>query len=169
MPTRSENEELAKIVLEQLSYDPIEGKIIWIKSWWKSRVGKIAGCHNSKGYLRINVALRNMAGSRIAWLLHHGRWPQGHIDHIDGNPSNNKLSNLRDVPMYVNAQNQRHPPKHNTSGYLGVSWSKARKKWMAQIRVKSVKTICIGYFDDPLEAHKAYVLKKRELHEGCTL
>ena len=49
-----------------------------------------------------------------------------------------------------------NPPKHNTSGYKGISWDIHRKKWMTYINVHS-KRIFIGRFaslDDAVDARK---------------
>ena len=59
------------------------------------------------GYRKLKFRGKQYLVHRIAWLLQHGSWPVGDIDHIDGNPSNNKLENLRDVPHSVNLQNRK--------------------------------------------------------------
>lgn len=76
------------------------------------------------------------------------------IDHIDGNPLNNKKSNLR---VCTNAENTRNCGKrvNNTSGYKGVSWHKYVKKFFAQIGSNGQK-IHLGYFDGVEDAARAY-------------
>ena len=54
---------------------------------------------------------------------------------------------------------------NNTSGYLGVNWSKEKKKWHAKLG-SGYRRIHIGYFDDPEEAHKAYLEAKKNLKKG---
>lgn len=77
------------------------------------------------------------------------------VDHIDGDSLNNRRANLRKA---TNAQNQanRGAQANNTSGYKGVYWSKADRKWKAFIRVNK-KMLHLGYFSKPEDAHKAYI------------
>lgn len=74
------------------------------------------------------------------------------IDHINGNKLDNRRQNLRLVDDVGNAQNQRKLDR-NTSGYRGVSWSKAQSKWQAYAH-KERKLIHLGYFEDLHEAAK---------------
>lgn len=84
------------------------------------------------------------------------------IDHIDGNPSNNRKSNLRICTVSENGFN-RSKQKNNTSGVKGVSWDKKSQKWLAQI-MSNCKQYRIGLFDTIKEASDAYDAKAIELH-----
>jgi len=78
------------------------------------------------------------------------------IDHIDGNPLDNRKENLRKVTHQENMQNQTKLPKNNTSGYIGVVWNKSNKKWDAQIKTNK-KRFYLGSFEkieDAVEARK---------------
>lgn len=75
------------------------------------------------------------------------------VDHINRNESDNRRSNLRIVTHSVNQQN-KGLNKRNTTGQHGVRWSKADKKWRADIRVGR-KLIYIGLFHDLSEAISA--------------
>jgi hypothetical protein len=103
---------------------------------------------------------------RLAFLYVTGSWPSGFVDHINGNPLDNRFCNLRDVPKAINCQNLRRALSNNKCGLLGAS--PRHGKWAATIMSKGVR-IHIGTFNTPEEAHAAYVSKKRELHPGCTL
>ena len=85
-----------------------------------------------------------------------------HVDHINGNPLDNRKSNLR---ICTNAENQRNKGvyKNNKSGYKGVHWFKRDKKWQAQIKHNN-KSIHIGLYEDKEEAARAYDKKAKELH-----
>ena len=72
------------------------------------------------------------------------------IDHIDGNPTNNRRANLRMCAHSDNRKNLRKP-SNNTSGFKGVSWRKDTKRWEARIKNKH-----LGYFDTPEQAKAAY-------------
>lgn len=76
------------------------------------------------------------------------------VDHIDGNGLNNQKSNLRICTHAENMHNRRMN-RENTSGYKGVCFAKNMNKWLAQIVVGG-KKIKIGYYDDLLEAARAY-------------
>lgn len=84
------------------------------------------------------------------------------VDHIDGNSLNNTRSNLRICTRAQNCLNSKRP-KHNTSGYKGVAWSKKNNKWQATIKFNG-KLHWLGLFDTPEEAHKAYCKAATELH-----
>lgn len=78
------------------------------------------------------------------------------IDHINGDKTNNTLSNLRIVSNRDNSTICYRKDKINfTSKYIGVSWKKEVTKWRAQIRINGVKKH-LGYFDNELEAAECY-------------
>jgi hypothetical protein len=77
------------------------------------------------------------------------------VDHINGNKYDNRRSNLRAVDQQFNSWNRKRLNSTNTSGYMGVSWSKASKRWQANIRVNG-KKVGLGYFDTPEDAALAY-------------
>lgn len=131
-----------------------------------AKAGSVAGSLNDQGYLLVMVDGRNQRVHRIAWLLETGAWPTYDIDHINGNRSDNRFSNLRDVTTSVNIQNQKQTNKATKSGFLGVR--KDRNRWAAQIQLNG-KNLHVGMFDTPEEAHAAYLAKKREIHKGCTI
>lgn len=86
--------------------------------------------------------------------MHNGPIPEGYeIDHLDHDPSNNRLNNFRLVLGKENAKN-RPKNKNNTSGYTGISWGKGRGKWSVTIMV-NYKTIHLGRFDNLEDAIKA--------------
>ena len=75
------------------------------------------------------------------------------VDHIDGDGTNNRLSNLRIVSQRKNTWN-RGISSLNTSGYKGVSLVGRTQKWKASICVNR-KNIHLGFFDDIQEAVEA--------------
>jgi hypothetical protein len=76
------------------------------------------------------------------------------VDHIDGNTLNCQKSNLRLCTNTENVRNQKLH-KNNKSGYKGVSRCKDAKKWQAYICINR-KTINLGSFNCPEDAHEAY-------------
>ena len=72
------------------------------------------------------------------------------VDHIDRDKLNNRISNLRYATDSENGQN-KSMQSNNTSGAIGVCWSKNRKKWLVQIRINCVQKH-LGYFTNKEDA-----------------
>jgi hypothetical protein len=153
---------------EVFSYDPETGLLCWrIALGRKIRAGARAGSLDKAcGYLKVRVDGVTYRQHRVIWLMQTGAWPVGEIDHEDTVRSNNRWSNLRDVPNVVNQQNRRRAQRRNVTGFLGVSAQ--RRRFQAQISVSGV-TKYLGKFDTPELAQAAYLDAKRRLHQGCTL
>lgn len=150
-----------------LAYDPQTGRISWLVNRGKRvKAGDLAGSVNSRGYLQVKVCQRNFTSHRLAWAIHHGAWPEGEVDHINGVKTDNRIANLRDVPRTLNAQNILRGRRNNKQGLLGVSPNGDR--WKASIRHEG-RQVHLGTFDTTHEAHAAYVAAKREFHPGGTL
>lgn len=89
----------------------------------------------SNVYIRVTFRRKNLLAHRIIWEMHNGPIPDGlFIDHIDGNPINNKLENLRLVTTQGNSRNSTIA-SHNKSGCVGVYWLKSKKRWCSTIVV----------------------------------
>jgi len=150
-------EQLELIELKKsITYNPLTGEFI-------RKTGKQISIKPDKttGYLRIMVNRKHYLAHRLAWLYVYGYMPTI-IDHIDGNKTNNKLSNLREVSSLENQRNLTLA-KNNTSGVTGVSFSKSRNKWEAKIQVNG-KTIHLGRF---IELEDAIIARKQgELKYG---
>lgn len=163
-PTR---EQLAEL----LSYDDETGVFTWRRHGVNAlRAGAVAGRVNRQGYVVIKVSQRQYRAHRLAWFMVYGTWPAGQIDHINGQRADNRIANLRDVSRSVNCQNQRKAMSSNTTGLLGVRRFPRNKTnpFAAAITVAG-KSLHLGYHPTAEEAHAAYVLAKKRLHEGCTL
>lgn len=154
---------------ELLHYDAETGVFRHLTKTTRRNVGDIAdSLQKEMGRYRITVNGRRYFSHRLAWLYMTGEWPKNEIDHIDGNPTNNAITNLRDVIRSVNCENRHGPQTDNKSGFLGVFWEKRFHVWIAKVTVKR-KSIHIGTFETPEEAHAAYLEAKRKLHSGCTI
>lgn len=141
---------------EVLNYDPETGLFTWIKK--RGHKKNTAG-GKRLGYISIGVGFRLYQAHRLAWLYMTGEWPK-FLDHIDGDRSNNRFSNLRIATASQNAANAKRSAT-NTSGFKGVTWHKGAKKWMAQIVVREERKY-LGLFDRVEDAHQAYVSAARE-------
>jgi len=155
-------------LMEVMYFDESIGALRWKNGDRNKTKDAIAGCLQKGGYRRIKVDGAHYLAHRLIWVYFNGFMPDKFIDHIDGNPLNNRINNLRIVDMTGNKQNTRVSPSHNTSGYLGVSWRKESNKWLAQISVNTKKKH-IGLFDTAEDAHQAYLKTKRLLHATCTI
>ncbi|WP_422383304.1 HNH endonuclease [Roseibium album] len=170
----SKIELTADIIRELLVYDPNTGTLWWkerdskwfkTKSSWKSWNTEFAGTEAFtalRDYNRMHgrILEKNYAKHRICWLHYYGSWPLGLIDHIDGNPSNNRIENLRDVDAVGNGRNQKRR-NTNKSGQMGVCPTKDGEQWRAYITVKG-KQIYLGHFrnkDRAIAARKSAELK----------
>lgn len=140
---------------EMLGYDCDTGIFTRLKqdNGRKRFVGKPAGTKTPYGHLVIRIDGGRCMAHRLAWLYVYGVFPKGNIDHINGDPSDNRISNLRDVSQAENLKNQRMRGD-NTSGVLGVCWDKSRNKWKAQINVDG-KNKGLGRYDSKDDAIKA--------------
>lgn len=153
-----------------LDYNPDTGIFIWkIKKRGRwVRVGRVAGTITERGYVNIVINGSHFWAHRLAWFYIHGAWPIGDIDHINHNPSDNRISNLRDGSTSQNLENQIRPRSDNKSGYLGVSLHSDGKKWVAQINLNK-KGRYLGSYETPELASAAYLREKKKIHSFNTL
>lgn len=147
-------------------YDKDRGVlVVRVSNSNRSTVGKVPSC-NSSGYVRIRVDTILYKRSRVIWLHQTGRWPINHIDHINGNRSDDRIENLRDVSRKTNQQNMRKAYSTSSTGLIG---SHAHgQKYRAEISLNG-KNVHLGVFETAINAHEAYVKAKREFHGGCTI
>lgn len=154
------NDLTAEYVRSILDYNPETGEFRWKyrsdvgKAWNTRYSGNKTGYIGSDGRLHVTINNKPYLIHRIAWIYVYGFWPKYEIDHIDGNPINNVISNLRECSA---TENMRHRGRqsNNKCGLKGVHWAKNVKKWRARIRV-DCKDLHLGLFDTSEQAHKAY-------------
>lgn len=151
----------AERLRELLDYDPQTGVFCVIST------GRKAGFVRLSGYVGVNLLGAQFYAHRLAWLWVHGRWPDECIDHINGERADNRIANLRAVCKRVNDQNRRKARRGSKTGVLGVN-ATASGTFVAQISIDG-KSIGLGTFKTPQEAHEIYIAAKRRLHEGNTL
>ena len=147
---------------EFLSYNPETGEFTRNKSAWSKKVGERAHSLDAYGYVKVRISRKAYFAHRLAWLFVYGEEPNGLVDHIDCDKTNNRISNLRVCNHSENKFN-RPAPRTNTSGVKGVSWSKRWGKWMAYISINN-KSKKIGGFDSIDDAAAAYQKVAKELH-----
>ena len=123
------------------------------RRWNKLHAGNVAGYTSRDGYMSVMFFGCARLLHRLAFAAYYGRPPKDQLDHINGNRSDNRLCNLREVTNMKNCQNQKMP-KHNSSGHIGVSYFKQTGKWHAYIRAEG-KRQHLGFFDDIVDAIQA--------------
>ncbi len=135
-----------------LYYNPFTGFFYWKVDCKKQLLNKRAGSPHPRGYRYIRKDNQAYSEHKLAFLYMEGCLPENDIDHIDGNPSNNKWSNLREVSKSCNMRNCK-VGKNNRSGVTGVSLLKTGK-WYAGIHYKG-KDINLGRFKNFDDAVKS--------------
>jgi hypothetical protein len=158
-----------------LCYDRDTGEFRWLsrpekhfasqraaRAWNSKYAGTRAGTIGPDRRVSIHLSHRLLKAHRLAWLFETGRWPDQQIDHINGNPGDNRIENLREA---TNTQNQynRGANKNNTSGHKGVCWDKPRGKWRAQI-VLDRKSVFLGHYETAEAAGEAYRRAAEKAH-----
>jgi hypothetical protein len=120
------------------------GKLFWKKKVAsKVVVGQEAGSTRADGYKLIQVNKRRYLVHQVIFALKHKYFAK-ELDHINGNPFDNRVENLRAVNRHENNYNRR-TPSHNTSGIKGVFMQKRGKTWSARLTTKS-KLFRVGGF-----------------------
>jgi hypothetical protein len=154
----------AQRLRELVHYDPETGVFRRIgRSRYNSITGGVAGSPHSRGYLHFTVDNVAFFSHRLAWLYVTGEWPTGQIDHINGDKTDNRWSNLRDVDGHANQQNRKTAWGPSSTGFVGVT---ARPHgFVAQIRIAGKQTY-IGSFRTAEAAHAAYLEAKRKHQPG---
>lgn len=142
-----------------LAYNPDTGVLTWLprpvaafkseassRRWHSNFCGKPAlTASNSDGYRIGGIMGRLYRAHRVAWALAHGAWPEGEIDHINGDRADNRLANLRDVSRAKNQRNAKMQV-NNTSGVNGVGWMASHNKWRADMKIDGAYKF-LGLFD----------------------
>ena len=109
-------------IRELFNYDPNTGAITWAAKRFGVKVGSIAGTEH-KGYRRVKVDGTLILAHRLAFAIHHGRWPEHEVDHINRDKADNRISNLREATRNDNMVNREYPT--GASGKTGVSKHKS--------------------------------------------
>jgi hypothetical protein len=156
--------EIPEEIFEHVKYDESSPTgLRWIKKRQNIQVGDVAGCKNPDGYWFLGFGYKTYRCHRIIYKLHHKiNIQHTEIDHIDNNPSNNKIENLRIANSSEQKWNKR-TYKNNSSGIKGVYWNQPSKKWLARI-AKNGKRHHLGLFENLEDARIAVEKARKEMH-----
>lgn len=138
-----------------LDYNAETGKFYWRVRTTRTKIGQEAGTVRSDNYCTISVDGHRELSHRLVWLYVHGHTPKRYIDHINGNPSDNRLVNLREATPSQNTHNPSGLRSNNTTGFRGVSHR--RGKFHARISVRN-RVIPLGDYDTAEEAYAARLI-----------
>jgi hypothetical protein len=143
-----------------LSYDPETGVFTRkLSNTANISVGDVAGTLCS-GYLRVMILGKRYQAHRLAWLYMTGCHAPGLIDHINGDGTDNRFSNLRPASKSQNGMNRRIQ-KNNSSGYPGVCWHKNLQRWTVTYK-KNNKIIYVGCYEELDEVVSASKMARAE-------
>ena len=135
---------------ELLKYFPRTGRFRWrVPGPRGEPVGREAGTRHG-GYRSIGIDGVRRYEHRLAWLYVHGEHPTGDIDHDNGNPADNRISNLKHCP---HAENMWKTVRRNASPLAGAF--RCGDKWFAKITVNG-RNYFLGVYDTRKEAVAAY-------------
>ena len=146
---------------ERVSYNPETGSFLWRESG-RDAFSTVLPTGNRQGC----VSYKKIYAHRAAWAIHHGEWPNGQIDHINGDRADNRIANLRVVTKSRNMRNAKRR-SDNTSGFPGVIWAPQLGKWRAVVQANG-KPKHLGVFErksDAIAARKA-AEKEHGYHEN---
>lgn len=154
---------------EYLLYEAKTGVFTWAKKISRKTIAATnAGSLTNCGYWSIRLHKKAYQAHRLAWFYFYGEWPKGELDHINGNRTDNRISNLRDVSGFINRQNIRVAKSTSKTSVLGVSVKGKGRRYQARITTNKVSRY-LGSFLTVHEAHEAYLNAKRAEHTGCTI
>lgn len=140
---------------EIINYDKETGQLkAKVRRGAHCSIGDLLGSIGSHGYLELRIDSILYLAHRLAWFYMTGMWPTHQIDHINGNRTDNRWVNLREVTHSENSQNRREK-------FRGVY--KVQNTWFSQIGVNG-RTIYLGSFTTPEQARLAYMEAKGKYH-----
>ena len=130
-------------------FEVIGGKLISKVDYNTLKVGREVGCEHSLGYREVKVLGRKFKAHQIVWFLCKGQWPKLPLDHINGDKSDNRPENLRELSHKQNTRS--FASTHGAIPFRGVTFKKSRGKFSARV-CYNYKEHHIGYYDTAEEA-----------------
>ena len=143
-----------EIIKDRFFYDHISGDLYKIHK----NVVAITGHCTKYGYIRVNIPENGknppqIFAHRIAWFLYHGKWPEKYIDHINGNRSDNRIENLREVSHSENCKNS-FLVRDGKQLYFGLNKAPSKHQFIARLKKcynKKTGKCCYSSYSYPCE------------------
>lgn len=140
---------------ELLDYNPDTGQFTWkVRRSRCADKGSIAGCVDKHGYICIKIDQKRYFAHRLALFWANGEWPPDETDHINRDPKDNRLANLRPASRKLNALN---------TGARGYTRIPHLDRWAVYLSGKYV-----GRYDTEREARNAYLSARQRAAEALT-
>lgn len=152
---------------ESFDVFPSDGKLVWKcpPHNHPDLLGIEAGCvrpnRNGKKYCHIKKNRVGLKRGRLIFLWVHGHWPEPCVDHIDGDSTNDRISNLREATVLQNAWNHKTRARRIALP-MGVRRINGSGRYEARI-AQNKRMLHLGSFETPQEAEKIYQAKRKEL------
>jgi len=144
----------------------VNGELLWKKAKGsRGQIGKRFGSLEPSGYRHGMFNKKMYREHQIIFALHYGVIPE-YIDHIDGNRSNNQLSNLRSVTQKQNGMNAKLRIDNKT-GHKGILFDSNRNKFRVEI-VANKKKHYVGRYNTLEEAVNNMTAARTALHGEYT-
>lgn len=149
-----------------------DGNLWWNPDYKNHRVNhsKPVGFVHKNGHKQVRITVDKVARcykiARLIWWIVTEEWPE-EIDHIDRNPLNNNINNLRAVDRITNCYN-RGKYNSNKNGYIGV-YKSSKNLWGFQISVKQKRFNVSGYEHPETAALARDVMARLFYGDHCEL
>ena len=148
-----DKERIRQLAVEFLSYNQETGIFHWKKGYGPKKAGDLAGCRKERGYWHIRIGGQLILAHQLAWLICNNEHITTGMDHINGDPGDNRIVNLR--PCVGSQNNFNTKPRNKSSGEKGVTGKPG--SWQARIRYKT-KLHHLGTYKTIDEASAVYKL-----------
>lgn len=149
-----------KKLIELFEY--VDGRLQWRITQGKHKAGDLVGCEEKNGYRRVHFHGKSYRVHALVMMFHGKRIPRHFVvDHINRDPRDNRLENLRAVPRLVNQQNALRSASRNKHGVVGVQCHGGG--YHAGIVVAG-KYKHLGSHKTPEAASAAYLAAKEKYH-----
>lgn len=149
---------LLDVCQKYLNYNPVTGDLIWVKKrGGESKLNTPVACFDIGGYRRVHINGKTYKAHIICWLLYYKDLPTQMIDHVNRNPGDNRINNLRGVSRSENGRNtDRIDEGHLVGAYPYYN------KWVSRLTYNKQRYY-VGLFNTQQEAHEAYLCKLKNL------
>jgi hypothetical protein len=165
MSVNKENILTYELACELFKYEKETGFLFWKTARNNRKLNKRIGSKHPDGHLLFCIGMGgkkyNFFVHRVVWLINYGVWPHPTVDHINCNPEDNRIENLRIATRQQNCNNR---PKVKKEGFKGVYVCTPGKSYRARMEIDG-KMEHIGLFKTAIEAHEAYI-KFAKKHHG---